>query len=63
MFTLQSSQDFGTTCARIQAITLQNNLGWKYANDRTWYENNQQRFAHYLHQAMGYRADNQDGMV
>ena len=52
----ESNQDFATTMARIQGITLQGNQAWRAANQRTFFNANQASFERYLHQAMGYKA-------
>ena len=52
----ESNQDFATTMARIQGITLQGDQSWKARNFRTGYNQNQQSFERYLHDAMGYKA-------
>jgi len=50
-----SRQDFATQMARIETITLKDNLAWKYANFRTEYNENDSKFRKYLHTAMGYK--------
>ncbi len=55
-----SNQDFATKMARIEAITLQGDLSWKFANNRGYYNRNQTEFARHLHEAMGYRKEHQD---
>ncbi len=52
----ESNQDFATSMARIQGITLQGDQRWKAANMRSYYNRNQADFERYLHQAMGYKA-------
>ena len=55
-----SHQDFATKMARIESITLQGDLGWKFANDRSYYIRNQDQFARHLHEAMGYRKEHDE---
>ena len=50
-----SRQDFATKMARIETITLKDNLAWKYANFRSEYNDNDLSFRKHLHAAMGYK--------
>ena len=52
----ESNQDFATTMARIQGITLQGNQAWRATYQRSFFNANQASFERYLHQAMGYKA-------
>ena len=52
----ESNQDFATTMARIQGITLQGNQQYRATYYRTGFNQNQADFERYLHQAMGYKA-------
>jgi len=54
-----SSQDFATDMARIEAITLRGSAerrAWRYQYHRTLTNQNQQSFERFLHEAMGYKA-------
>jgi len=55
-----SHQDFATKMARIEAITLQGDLGWRFANNRGYYNRNQAEFARHIHGAMGYRKEHEE---
>lgn len=52
----ESNQDFATSMARIQGITLQGNQAWQATYQRSFFNQNQATFERYLHQAMGYKA-------
>ena len=56
----ESHQDFATRMARIQAITMQGNLAWKYQNYRTDYNDQDASFRYHLHETMGYKASTID---
>ena len=51
-----SRQDFATKMARIETITLPGDLAWKYATDRSYYNQNDAQFRRQLHSAMGWKA-------
>lgn len=51
----ESNQDFATSMARIQGITLQGDQRWQATYQRSFFNRNQVSFEHYLHQAMGYK--------
>ena len=52
----ESNQDFATTMAKIQGITLQGNQEWRATHQRSFFNQNQQSFERYLHDAMGWKA-------
>ena len=53
---IESNQDFATSMARIQGITLQGNQTWRATNFRSGFNQNQQSFERHLHDAMGWKA-------
>lgn len=55
-----SRQDFDTSMAAIHGITLQRGLAFKFASNRTMYNDNQFDFERSLHGAMGYKASTVD---
>ena len=56
----ESNQDFATSMARIQGITLQGDQQWRATHQRSFFNQNQQSFERYLHQAMGWKASTVD---
>ena len=58
--TFSSNQDFATDAARVAAITLQGDTefkAWRAESFRNQVNSDYAWFTKYLHQAMGYRAD------
>ena len=54
-----SHQDFATSMARIEAITLRGDAehkAWRQTYYRTLTSQNQEAFERHLHEAMGYKA-------
>ena len=56
MLRLESHQDFATTMARIQGITLQGNQAWRATHQRSFFNANQARFERHLHDVMGWKS-------
>ena len=52
----ESDQDFATKMACIATITMGGDEGWKYENFRSFCNDNDARFRHHLHEAMGWKA-------